>query len=1579
MIRTIVVLLLSLFPGPMLRAIPGDRVANTSLNLPLELPVNGYALTNAFGDLVFEQPVAMVSPPGETNRLFVVERTGRIMVITNLARPTKSLFIDLQANLYSRYVEAGLLGLAFHPGYASNGFLFVYRTATTSTEGAPMALHDILSRFEVSPDDPNSGLPESEVRIFAQYDQFDYHNAGDLHFGPDGYLYVSLGEQVFLPDEVPETRQPIDKNLFGGILRLDVDQRPGNLPPNPHPAVTANYAIPWDNPFVGTTNYQGLAVDPARVRTEFYAVGFRNPWRFCIDPWTGELYCGDVGGALAEEINLVQAGGNYGWPYREGLHFTGASSNAPPGFSSIPPIAVFEHGNKTNEDNAVIGGVVYRGNRIPDLQGCYVFGGHTRGHIWSLKYDAGAGTHSFRYLTGDPGISAFGIDPRNQDVLVANFWGGRLKRLVYVPPEEAEPFPETLAETGIFSNLLTLVTYPGIVPYQVNVPFWSDNAIKSRWFSLPDVSQKIGFDAAGNWNFPTGIVWIKHFELELTNGVASSRHRVETRFIVKNENGIYGVTYRWGNSLTNASLVPAQGMDEVFEIHDGDQVRTQTWHYPSRSECTTCHREQGGFGLGFNTPQMNLEEEGGDPLGNQILALSEAGYFETPATPAPDWRKLRPARDAATPLYDRVRSYLSANCSHCHQPNTGTTLVATWDARLHDPFPETGILDRLVVANAPEDSPLYMRIANLGEAHMPPIATAVLDTNGISLVREWILAFPRAPWNHQDVGAGAREGSAAIEDEVYTVAGSGADAGGQKDALHFLYRTFPANGQIVARLQSQQNTGPQARAGIIFRESANANARFAMASLGADGGAFFERRIVPGSLAIRETLPTGTGLMWVRLLRQGDSVSAQVSANGRDWTGSGFVTLDFPDTLLAGIAVTSDDSNAVNMAVFDPFQYLTVSLTAAPATDIDPVAPATFSLRPEITVDGTTVTKVEFYVDGQKQGETLEAPHELVWSNAPAGLHSLVARVVDGNGLTVDSRPLEVSVAAPHAVAGDLTPDTMTHGNWDLTLGTDGVVIAGDSTNLPPAVDLMATDNATLIWDENAPEGNALRRASGAGFIAAAWEAPTEFSLDLDLRDGRLHQISFYFLDWDTTNKRRQTVDVLDAESGAPLGSQAVSEFSNGVYLRWRLRGHVRVRIRATGNGSAVLSGIFLDEDFNAAPQIEWKAPAAGTVLTAPAQVTLEAEAMDPDGSIEDVSFYVNGARAGAVSTPPYQLTLSNMLAGDYWLTARAVDSLQEYAVSTPVPLKIDYPGSRADFLRIDETTQGNWRSTYGKEGSLLVAHGTNLPSFVDLEASPRIFVWSQGQIDTRALEYAAGSGRIAACWVSTTNFAVSLKLADGYPHQVAFYFLDWDGYARKVRVDVEDSSSGALLGTRELADFHGGKYMAWRIQGQVRFVVTRLQNNAVASGVFIDPEPSPYEAWRWLHFTDAELSDPSVSGALADPEGDLVPNLLEYAFNDDPKLANATSKFDGRIETDAGTGLSYLVVTFPRRKPPVDITYEVETTTDFRHWQSGPGIAEELLPAVDDGNGVTETATYRLLSPLEESPFRFVRLEISR
>lgn len=321
-------------------------------------------------------------------------------------------------------------------------------------------------------------------------------------------------------------------------------------------------------------------------------------------------------------------------------------------------------------------------------------------------------------------------------------------RLPSSPPSEAAEFPLTLADTGAFADLRTLTPHAGIVPIELNVPLWSDGAHKRRWFCLPGTN-RIAFSREGQWLAPIGTVWIKHFEIELTNGVPESTHRLETRFLVRTAEGVYGVTYRWGDSRTNAVLVPEEGMDEQFVVQDGNTARSQRWHYPAQAECRACHSQGAGYSLGFNTAQFNRDGSSPDGPQNQIHCLSDMGYFDTEVTSLNTLRALAHPTNSAVSLEYRARSYLAANCVHCHQP--GGICPTPWNAVLTNSLADTHLVNgalwddlgdpqnRVIKPGDLDLSVLFQRISRRGDSRqMPMLCTTVVDTQGVALIAAWI-------------------------------------------------------------------------------------------------------------------------------------------------------------------------------------------------------------------------------------------------------------------------------------------------------------------------------------------------------------------------------------------------------------------------------------------------------------------------------------------------------------------------------------------------------------------------------------------------------------------------------------------------------------------------------------------------------------------------------------------------------------------------------------------------------------------------------------------------------------------------
>lgn len=755
------------------------RLRNLAFNMPGDAPSNAaFQMVEAFPGLVFQEPVWMASPSGEKRRMFVLERKGVIRLVEDVTAkaPAAAEFLNLAALLANRgeslacqSSEQGLLGLAFHPKYAENRQFFLFYSVHDS-DGRTF---ERVSRFCASPSAPGKADPSSEVVLIEQVDRAGNHQGGCLLFGPDGYLYVSVGDEGGQKDQY-ENAQYIHKNFFSGILRLDVDCTSGNLEPNPHPAVVmregkASYRIPVDNPYVHTSlggewdgKFNGSAAeDLSKIRTEFWATGLRNPWRMSFDSETGELWAGDVGGDRFEEVNLIVKGGNYGWPYREGAgNGVKVPSPAQHGFQSTEPVAAYEHGTRQEQGNSITGGVVVRDAGVPALEGAYLYADFISGNVWALRKQKGEVAKVER-LFGKAGISAFGQDPATGQVLAADYTGSRLLRLVAA--SRGSGFPQKLSDTGLFLKTADLLPNRGLLPYEINHPAWHDGAVSKHWFAYYATEDgqkiKVGWTADGTWSTPLGMLWVQQLDLEMEKGRPETRRRLETRVLVRNNAGAYGVTYRWNDEQTDAVLVSENGDSATFATREEDGLVQRTWRYPGQAECMVCHNSTSGYALSFSTRQMNRETVVPGFSGNQIDLFFKADFFRVSAKPsnqppplfpkAASMPKFAALEDPSAPLEDRVRSYLAVNCATCHQP--GGLSPTAWNLRPEIPLEQTGILNgavfnhggnperKVVVPGNPAHSLIMSRMqAADGFSRMPPLGTSRTDEAGVSVLRQWL-------------------------------------------------------------------------------------------------------------------------------------------------------------------------------------------------------------------------------------------------------------------------------------------------------------------------------------------------------------------------------------------------------------------------------------------------------------------------------------------------------------------------------------------------------------------------------------------------------------------------------------------------------------------------------------------------------------------------------------------------------------------------------------------------------------------------------------------------------------------------
>lgn len=310
------------------------------------------------------RPIVITGAGDGSNRLFVATQPGTVHVFPNDPATTEmTTFLDLRDRIH--YVvpkenEEGFLGMAFHPDYKQNGEFFVYYTAEYDTDEDRRS---VISRFRVSKNDPDRADPASEEILLTINQPYWNHNGGTLVFGPDGALYVGLGDGGDGGD--PHGNGQNLGTLLGKILRIDVDHQDEGLA----------YAIPKDNPFVGREGARG----------EIWCYGIRNVWRIAFDRATGDLWAGDVGQDLWEEIDIITKGGNYGWNLREGLHKFGAKGSDARA-DLIDPIWEYHH----DVGKSITGGNVYRGQVVPELEGGYLYGDFVSGQIWALWYDKGA-------------------------------------------------------------------------------------------------------------------------------------------------------------------------------------------------------------------------------------------------------------------------------------------------------------------------------------------------------------------------------------------------------------------------------------------------------------------------------------------------------------------------------------------------------------------------------------------------------------------------------------------------------------------------------------------------------------------------------------------------------------------------------------------------------------------------------------------------------------------------------------------------------------------------------------------------------------------------------------------------------------------------------------------------------------------------------------------------------------------------------------------------------------------------------------------------------------------------------------
>lgn len=689
----------------------GTRVAGTVVLRGDPDGVSPVQVVTAYPRLRFNRPLWIGALPDGSGRMVVVEQDGVIRAFANQPEASSSsVLLDWRSRTYRRHNEEGLLGLAFHPEFQKNRTLFIHYSADNPRRG-------VVSRFKMDARFTRID-PGSEQVILEQPQPWGNHNGGDLQFGPDGYLYITFGDGG-AGDDPLNSGQDLSTWL-GSILRIEVGAR-------------GRYRVPKDNPFVGQRE----------VRPEIWAYGLRNVWRMSFDRETGQLYAGDVGQNAWEEIDIIVRGGNYGWKVKEGTRPFARAMRGGRGRRGrrvptpeqiarpvIDPIIEFP----VSEARSITGGHVYRGAKHPQLRGVYLYADYATGNIWGLRYD-GAKVTQNRLLARGRGIASFGEDA-DGEVYFASFDG----RIYTFRPSQGGAqgtFPTRLSETGLFTDTAKAVPHASLLPYDVNVPLWSDGAAKQRHIMLPGLS-KVQVNDDGTFRYPVGTIFVKTFHA----GTSLDAPRLETRLMVHRERGWAGYTYIWDADQRDARL--ADNRVEL-PLPRGSGLGA-TWTVPSRSDCMACHTAAGGFVLGFRAEQ--LAREGGGA--SSLTRLESLGCFEgkVPAVQAfPRWD------DSDADAGRRARAYLDANCAMCHQP--GGPGNATLDLRHHIPLeamrldeaPGQGDLGirgaRQVVPGAPRRSILRERMNRTDAFGMPNLSYGKVDAHAVSVIDAWIRAMRR--------------------------------------------------------------------------------------------------------------------------------------------------------------------------------------------------------------------------------------------------------------------------------------------------------------------------------------------------------------------------------------------------------------------------------------------------------------------------------------------------------------------------------------------------------------------------------------------------------------------------------------------------------------------------------------------------------------------------------------------------------------------------------------------------------------------------------------------------------------------
>jgi regulation of enolase protein 1 (concanavalin A-like superfamily) len=1191
------------------------------------------------------------------------------------------------------------MGIAFHPGFETNRHLFIYYTYVSpgtvrgsSTARPPTSTpnRDRLERYTL--DENGVAIPGSVTIFIDQRSETVWHNGGGMFFHPgNGFLYLTNGD-----DARGQNNQRINYSLHSGVLRIDVDRRGGNIShpipkqPLPSGSSTANYYIPNDNPFVGQ----------AGALEEFFALGLRSPHRMTIDPPSGRIFIGDVGEGAREELDIIEPndpfGLNFQWNRIEGLQ-----GDLTPPFLGVNrrPVLDYPHSGPAGEwGAAIIGGYVYRGTEFAtELGGRYVFGDNIANVIWVLDESTvpakkivlcnlprGPGPNAGNDYVG---LSGFGYDQDNELYMCQlSSQAGRIYKLQR-GGAQPRPLPALLSQTGAFTDLATLTPASGLVHYGVNSPLWSDAAHKERWMGVPD-GKKIGFATNGEWTFPAGSVWVKHFELSTNENNPGQRRRLETRLLVRDTNNyVYGASYRWRPDYSDADIVYG-AVSENIEITGAQQV----------GELTSV--DIGGPVAGSTTKLQDgwqLVAGGADIWGTsdqfRFAYQQRSGDFDV---------FVKVVTVTQTDLYTKaglmVRDTLNANARHifalvfpgnaARNNNDGGYEFQSRDtvggnaAAIYPPAPSPRV-------NFPNS---WLRLKRAGN-----VWTAYSSPDG----RNWRLYATKA---------------LALPDTVYFGLALTAHTGsGAKATAKFDFREHWTQPWFFPGRQDCLSCHSPAAGGVLGVKTRQSNLEHHFTQTGVtdnqlrawNHAGYFEPAMDEAQLPQLLRLVTVTNEAAALESRVRSYLDANCAHCHRPGGPAGQAKWDARietplgaaqilggpvlDTLgVAGsrILVPKDlehsvmykrlstatesyrmpplaknvvDQNAVNalaawIQVLSGLPEVTLS---SPAGGTLFRAPAKVVLTARASTTNGSIAKVEFYEGDTKLGEAWEPPYQATWNLNASGVHEVRALATDSLGVTGSSSSASFSVINP-ATGGLLgeyydnmgfTAKKLTRVdssvNFDWGTGSPAPEIGPETFSVRWTGTVTPRYSQSYTFSVTADDG--VRLWVNNQLVINQWidQAPTTHSGTITLVAGQAYPIRMDYYE---------------------NGGGAVAQ------LRWR----------SLSQGEQIIPASQLrpPSTVSQPPSITVVAPAAGQNFLAPAALDLVAEVNDPNGDLAKVEFFADGQKLGETTDAPFRLPWPMPSPGEHTLTVQASDAAGTFTTATvnvtvmPLTLGLQPPGA---------------------------------------------------------------------------------------------------------------------------------------------------------------------------------------------------------------------------------------------------------------------------------------------------------------